>query len=141
MIDVVVADFGIRQLHARYIDALWRKDGAALARCYDEDGEWHIAGQSFRGRGEIAAGFERFVQPQHSVLMRIGVPLLDIGDGMATGRVYVTEDVKKVDGSSARNIGIYDDRYAGEGTMWRFLSRTWTMAYRGPLDLSDPYLI
>lgn len=140
MIDLVAADFGIRQLHARYVDALWRQDAEALARCYDEDGEWHIAGQHLRGRAEIAAAFARFVAPQERVLMRVGTPLLDIAGDIATGRLYVTEEVKKRDGSAARHIGIYEDRYAGEGAVWRFLSRSWTTLYRGAPDLSDPFL-
>lgn len=141
MSDLLNAEYGIRQLHARYIDALWRKDAAALAKCYDEEGEWNIAGLHMRGRDEIAAAFEKLIAPQHRVLMRIGVPLLDIGVGVATGRLYATEDVKRNDGTAARNIGIYEDRYAGEGPLWRFLSRSWTLVYKGAPDLSDPFLV
>ena len=44
MTDLVVADCAIRQLHARYIDAVWRKDIDAFVDCFAEDAEWKIGG-------------------------------------------------------------------------------------------------
>ena len=39
MTEFVIAESGIRQLHARYIDAVWRKDADAFANCFAEHGE------------------------------------------------------------------------------------------------------
>ena len=44
MSDFVAAEAGIRQLHARFVDAVWRKDADAFAECFAHDGEWKIAG-------------------------------------------------------------------------------------------------
>ncbi len=140
MIELLTAEFGIRQLQARYIDATWRKDGPAFAACWEEDAQWQIAGMHMRGRAEIAAAFDRLINLSHKVLMRIGTPTLDIGQGTATGRLYVTEYVKKLDGGSGTNIGIYHDRYAGEGVNWRFKSRLWNLVYKGPPDFSEAFL-
>ena len=52
--DFMIAECGIRQLHARAIDTVWRKDAAAFAACFAEKGEWKIAGVHMRGRAEIA---------------------------------------------------------------------------------------
>ena len=43
MTELYVADSGIRQLYARYIDAVWRKDADAFGKCFAENGEWKIS--------------------------------------------------------------------------------------------------
>jgi ketosteroid isomerase-like protein len=53
MSDFVSAEIGIPQLHARYVDAVWRRDFKAFADCFAEDAEWRIAGLILRTRKEI----------------------------------------------------------------------------------------
>lgn len=137
--DLFAADFGIRQLHGRYIDAVFRKDADSFVACFTEDAEWKIAGLHMRGRAEIARTFLKLTETAERVLMFIGMPVLDIGEKTATGRVYVTEYVKRLDGGMMRTIGTYYDRYAGEGTDWRFRSRHWNLHYRGAGDFSEPF--
>lgn len=139
MIGLLAADFGIRQLHGRYIDAVFRKDTEAFAACFTGDAEWKIAGMHMCGREEIAEAFVKLSAAAERVLMFIGMPVLDIGEGTATGRIYVTEYVKRLDGGLMRTIGTYYDRYVGEGTDWRFLSRHWTLHYRGAGDFSEAF--
>jgi len=140
MTDVLVADYAIRQLHARYVDAAWRKDVEALMDCFTEDAEWKIAGMHLHGRDLIGRTFKNLISTSERILMLLSLPVLQIGEGTASGRIYVTEIIKRPDGTAARTIGIYDDRYVGEGLTWRFLSRHWTIAYRGPADFSAPIL-
>jgi uncharacterized protein (TIGR02246 family) len=139
MSDYLVADSAIRQLHARYVDAVWRKDFAAFADCFAEDAEWKIAGLHVRGRIQIRTQFEKFITPSERVLMLLGMPILEVGSGTAYGRIHVTEYLKLADGRAARTIGVYYDRYADEGDRWRFRSRHWNLHYRGPPDLSAPF--
>ena len=139
MSDYLVADSAIRQLHARYVDAVWRKDFAAFADCFAEDAEWKIAGLHVRGRIHIRSQFEKFIAPSERVLMLLGMPILEVGSGTANGRIHVTEYVKLTDGRAARTIGVYYDRYVDEGDRWRFRSRHWNLHYRGPPDLSAPF--
>jgi len=140
MTEFVIADCGIRQLHARFVDAVWRMDAAAFAECFAEDAEWKIAGLHMRGRAEIGATFARLMATSARVLMCPGQPVLEVGEGTATGRVYITEYAKLRDGQTARTIGVYYDRYVGEGYRWAFRSRHWTLCYRGPADFSAPFL-
>src|ERR1700756_1908090 len=91
MTDFVAAGGGIRQLHARYIDAVFRKDYPAFGDCFTEDAEWRIAGMVLRGRPEITGLLERLMDTFHRVLMTFRTPILEVGDGVATGRTYVTE--------------------------------------------------
>lgn len=138
-VNILLADFAIRQLHARFNDAAWRKDAASFAGCFAEDGEWHIAGMHLRGRDEIGATFAKLIGYCERSLMLSGTPALNISPQQATGRTYVTEYMKKSDGTPLRTIGIYEDDYVGNGSHWVFRSRTWILCYRGPPDLSGPF--
>ncbi|MFA7586573.1 MAG: nuclear transport factor 2 family protein [Novosphingobium sp.] len=136
---ILEADYGIRQLHGRYIDAVFRKDAVSFGRCFTDDAQWKIAGRHFSGRDAIVEGFLALAGYAERVLMFVGMPVLDIGDGEATGRLPVTEYVKARDGSHMRTIGVYHDRYRGQGMEWRFHARDWTLYYRGPGDFSEPF--
>jgi len=136
MTEFVIADCGIRQLHARYIDAVWRKDIDAFGDCFAEDAEWKIAAMHMRGRAQIAATIARLLATCERVLMTPSAPVLEVGQGRATGRVHCVEYAKMMDGTSAMTIGIYYDRYLEEKDRWRFAWRHWALHYRGPADLS-----
>jgi uncharacterized protein (TIGR02246 family) len=138
MTDFLVAESGIRQLHARFVDAVWRKDAEAFGECFALGGEWKIAGMHMRGRAEIASQFANLLSVCDRVLIILGLPVLEVGDGVATGRLHATEYAKLGDGSSAMTIGVYYDRYVEEGGRWRFQWRHWGLHYRGPTDFSAP---
>lgn len=140
MTDSIVAECGIRQLHARFADAVARKDADAFAACFAQDGEWKIAGMHLRGRREISEAIARLLGYCQRVHLIVGTPLLDFGDGVATGRTAMTELAKRADGSSAMTLGTYYDRYVDEDGAWRFMRRHWTMHYNGPVDLSGPLI-
>lgn len=138
MTDFVTAESGVRQLYARCIDAVWRKDTAAFADCFTEDGEWKIAGRHLRGRAEIGNGFEELLSPNERVLMIFGPPLLQVGSGAAQGRCYVTEMIKRKDKMNASTIGTYYEHFVEQADQWRFQSRYFSLHYYGPADLSAP---
>lgn len=139
MTDLLTADFAIRQLHGRYVDAVFRKDAAAFADCWCEDADWKIGGRHFSGRAAVVAGFAELAGYAERVLMMLGMPSLEIREGEATGRIYVTELIKRMDGGHSRTVGVYYDRYRGEGLEWRFASRHWNLYYRGPGDFSEAF--
>jgi len=49
MTTLAEAQAGVRDLHARYTDATFRKDFDAFAGCFAEDAQWRISGRVFRG--------------------------------------------------------------------------------------------
>lgn len=134
--EFVLADSGIRQLHARFVDAVWRKDTEAYAACFAEDAEWKIATMHIRGRADIGSTFAKLMAACARVQMIPGMPVLEIGRGTATGRIQITEFAKMADGSSAMTLGVYYDRYVEDGDRWRFQWRHFGLHYRGPTDLS-----
>lgn len=139
MTDFVSAECGIRQLQARCIEAIWRKDAKAFANCFTEDGEWKIAGMHMRGRAEIEATFGKLLGLCERVHTQASTPILDVGDGVAFGRTYVSENAKLLNGQFAHTIGIYYERYAETPDGWKFTWRHWSLQYRGPNDFSAPF--
>ncbi len=136
MTDFIAADCGIRQLHARFADAVWRKDAEAFAECFSQDAEWKIATMHIKGKNEIGAFFDRIMGICARVRLIVGTPILEVGDGVASSRVSVTELAKMTDGSSAMTLGVYYDRYVEEGGRWCFSWRHFGLHYRGPIDFS-----
>ena len=130
------ADSGIRQLYARFADAVWRKDAVAGVDCFAEDAEWKLASLHFRGREEIGGAFAKLLGICDRIMLIQGTPVLEVGQGTATGRTPVTELTKMADGSSAMTMGIYYDRYVLQGDRWRFQWRHFGLHYRGPIDMS-----
>ncbi len=141
MIDLVAADYGIRQLHARFVEATWRMDGDSFAECFASDGEWKIAGMHMHGREEIGSTITRMLKTNYRrVLLNVGLTVLDEVDGQLLGRVPLSEFAQMLDGSSAMSIGWYHDWYVQEGSRWCYKKRHWNFQYRGPMDLSGAFL-
>ena len=139
MTDFQTAETAIRQLHARYADAVWRKDYAAFADCFTEDAQWRISGMVLRGREEITWNLKRLMPRFRRILMTFRTPILDVGDGHASGKTFVTEQSALVDGNPASTIGIYYERFVDQGDRWRCSWRLFQLHYMGPEDLSGPF--
>jgi ketosteroid isomerase-like protein len=135
------ADAGIRQLHARFSDAVWRQDAPAFGQCFARDGEWKIAQLHFRGREEIESKVPAMLAYCERITLITGQPVIELTDvGAAIGRLPMTELSKLKDGSSALTLDIYYDRYVKEDSRWRFAWRHWGLHYRGPIDLSAEFV-
>lgn len=139
MIDLQAAEFAIRQLHARYADALWRKDPQSFGDLFAEHGEWKVAGMHLRGREEIRGTFARFMAHTGRTLMTFRTPIVELVDGVLTSRTYVNENNKFADGQTADTIGIYYERFTREDGRWLFAYRHWNLYYIGPPDLSAQF--
>jgi ketosteroid isomerase-like protein len=140
MSQFVEAESAIRQLHARYIDAVWRQDPEAFGDCWTENANWKIVGSEMNGRGAIVAFFVNIMQNFDRVIQFFHPPILEIEDGAGAGRTYVTEHNAFKDGRRAFTIGLYHERYRRDADRWRFTWRFFDLFYMGPADLSKPFL-
>ena len=139
MPDMIQADFGIRQLHARFVDAVWRQDADEFAACWTQDGLWKIAGMEVRGRTALVDACRMMLGRCQKIHLICGLPILEAaGDGVI-GRINMTEFTTMPDQSSAMVIGWYHDRYAEEEGRWRFATRHWSFKYRGPPAMGGEY--
>jgi ketosteroid isomerase-like protein len=139
MSDFLVAEAGIRQLHQRYVDAVFRKDAEAFGNCFAADAEWRVGGRVLRGRDEIVAMMKGVFPQFRRILMTFRNPILEVGDGVASGRTYVTEQSLFADGRPFAPIGIYFEHFVDEGDAWRFKWRLFQTHYVGPPDLSGTW--
>jgi hypothetical protein len=140
MSDYSNAECGIRQLHGRFMDAVWRQDAACLADCFASNGSWKIAGMDMRGRDRIGADCGKLLGYCEKIQLIALPAILELEEGGAFGRVHMIEFAKMLDGSSAMSIGVYHDRYVEEDGLWRYASRHWSLKYRGPADLSAAFV-
>lgn len=129
----------VRELHARYTDAVWRKDFSAFAQCFSYDAEWRIGGLVLRGRQQIEETIEKILANFRRVLITFQSPILHIGKDGLTGRTYMQEQVARIDGTSSIAIGRYYENFLQEDGRWRFAWRLFERHYSGPLDLSGEF--
>ena len=129
----------IRDLHARYTDAVWRKDFAAFASCFTEDAQWRIGGLELRGRAEIGETIEKILGNFHKVLITFQSPILHVGNDGVSGRTYIQEQVVRTDGTANISIGRYYERFLLDDGRWRFSWRLFQRHYSGPADLSGEF--
>ena len=140
MPDFAAAETAIRQLHARYADAVWRQDTASFGECFAPDAEWRVGGQVMRGRGEITGFIECAFPLYRRIFMTFRTPIVALtGDGEAVARTYVSEQSLFADGTPYAPIGIYFDRASVIGGEWLFTWRMFQTQYSGPPDLSGEW--
>ncbi|MER6026220.1 LUD domain-containing protein [Streptomyces sp. NPDC001851] len=132
----------IEALRGEFTDAAMMRDRARLAALFTPDGVLRMPNVpvEFIGREEIRAGGERlqsqwdfFVQNSHPGTIRID------GD-TATGRTYIQEIARLLDGRSGLNFAIYHDTYRRTPEGWRFAERVYEVRYADttPLEGSAP---
>ncbi|MGI5327397.1 nuclear transport factor 2 family protein [Actinomadura nitritigenes] len=121
----------IEALRGEFSDSAMMRDRARLASLFTEDGALRMPDipVELLGREEIRAGGEAlqarwdfFVQTTHA-----GVIELD-GD-TATGRTYIQELFRTLDGVEGQNFAIYHDRYRRTPDGWKFAERVYEVRY------------
>ncbi len=140
MTDFVVAEAAIRQLHSRYVDAAFRKDFDAFGDCFVQDCEWRIGSYALKGRAEIVETFKGFAKNFRQILVTLRTPTLEVGDGVASGRTYLTEQNVLMDGTAHNPVGIYYEHFKDCGDRWRFTWRLFQTHYSGPPDMSGTFI-
>jgi uncharacterized protein (TIGR02246 family) len=139
MTDFLAAEAGIRELYARYTDAVFRKDADTFGELFTEDGEWRISGLVMRGRTNIANTIRALFPRYRRIVMNFRDPIIELGDGTANVRVYVSEQSMLADGTPYGPIGIYFDRCVEEEGRWRFAWRLFQTHYSGSPDMTGTF--
>jgi ketosteroid isomerase-like protein len=140
--DVIADRVEIEALRGEFTDAAMMRDRARLASLFTEDGVLRMPNIPVEliGREEIRAGGERlqaqwdfFVQNSHPGTIRLD------GDS-ASGRTYIHELARALDGRQGENFAIYHDRYRRTDDGWKFAERVYEVRYldTSPLAGSAP---
>ena len=140
MSDYADAICGIGQLHAHFVDAVFRQDFAEFADCFAKDGVWKIAGMTLDGREAIHAAATGLLSRCEKIQLIAQPPILSVHGHTAQGRQQMVELAKMPDGQGFLTIGVYHDTYVMEDGRWRFARRHWSMKYRGPTPLDGAFV-
>ena len=131
MTDAVQDELAVRDLTARFTDAVNRREPAALGRLFAEDGEWRVPGlEGAVGPAQAAdriegllTGFAHLVQLLHSGHVELA------GDE-ATATWYLTESAADGAGTAFTFTGVYRDRLRRTPQGWRFARREFSFLHR-----------
>jgi hypothetical protein len=138
--DRVIAEYAIRQLHARYADSVWRQDWETFGDCFQQDCEWKIGGVTLNGRTEIVHYMRKLFETKfRKLFITLRTPLLDVKKGTASGRTYMSAQNIMADGTTFCPFGVYFEHFVDEGDSWRFSWRLFQTLYAGPADLSGSF--
>ena len=126
-------ELAIRDLNARYIDAVNRYSADDWSATWAEDASWDLLGHEVEATWQGAMGSFEFA------LMMLNSGTLQVDGQRATGRWYLTEHLKPKDGDANMVLGVYDDEYSCESGSWLFTRRRYRILYQGAPDLSGNY--
>jgi uncharacterized protein (TIGR02246 family) len=132
-------EIAIRDLVARYADAVNRSDGNDWGATWAEDGLWSLMGMESQGRENIVQFWLGAMAGFKFAIHMNGSGALNIAGDSATGRWYLTEYTCDLEGNAATILGVYDDQYIKTDGSWLFKERLYQVMYMGPADLSGDY--
>jgi len=138
MIDIQ-DELAIRELNARYIDAVNRVDVESWQATWAEGGVWNLLGNEVRGRAAVAKFWQGAMAQFEFALMALNSGTLEKRGGVVSGRWYVTEYLRPTSGGGRMVLGVYRDRYVKEAGAWKFEQRVYHALYQGSCDLSGAY--
>jgi ketosteroid isomerase-like protein len=135
----VIADrVEIEALRGEFSDAAMMRDYDRLATLFTPDGALRMPNipvelsgpDQIRGWGDrVPEIVDYLIQTTHA-----GVIVLD-GD-VATGRAYMQELARALDGRNEMNFAIYHDRYRRTPDGWKFTERVYDVRYRDQTPLN-----
>lgn len=130
-------DRALRDLVARFSDAVVSADADTFRSLWAPDGRWTIASPmngDFDGQDAVAAGFASLMDGWEFLVQTPQYGLLTLDGDQATGRWLVHETGRSTADDGQTNYGLYHDRYTRAADGWRFARRDYRYVL---LDTSD----
>jgi hypothetical protein len=128
-------ELAIRNLLARYGDAVCRRDAAGWVATWSADCTWDLGGgRVTHGRDETFALWQKSLAKYPWVAQLPASGTVAVIDGVVRGSWYVLELNHLADGSGVMHLGHYDDTYVRDEGEWRFGVRRFHLVYRGAMD-------
>ncbi|GAA2332508.1 LUD domain-containing protein [Streptomyces kunmingensis] len=128
----VIADrVEIEALRGEFTDAAMMRDRPRLASLFTPDGVLRMPNIPVEqvGREEIRAGGEE-LQSQWDFFVQTTHPgTIQLDGDTATGRAYIQELARALDGRQGLNYAVYHDRYRRTDEGWKFAERVYEVRY------------
>ena len=132
-------ELALRNLMARYADAVNRHDADAWVATWAEDGVWNLLGNPVSGRDNILALWLQMMGSFEFALMLPSSCLFQVNGDSASGHWYLHEYTRDLQGTATTVLSRYLNTYVKQGGQWLFQSRHYSFIYNGPADLSGTY--
>jgi uncharacterized protein (TIGR02246 family) len=116
----------IRQLVARYADAVNCRDGEAWSATWSTDGVWDLGSRHAEGREAIVEQWRASMATFDTVIQLVHQGTIHVDGDAASGRWYLHEESMRA-GTRARYFGMYDDAYRKTADGWRFVRRRYSL--------------
>ena len=131
-------DLAVRNLTARYCDAVVRFDTELFASCWVTHAEWVVPNvATTAGREKIVRLFTKLRGGYRLCIQELLSGVIEVGEGSGVdARWQIRELQWRSDGATVCVIGVYTDRVVFDDGAWRFARRQFDVLYRGPADLS-----
>ncbi|GGV42705.1 nuclear transport factor 2 family protein [Streptomyces spectabilis] len=133
----------IEALRGEFTDAAMMRDRPRLASLFTPDGALRMPNIPVEqvGREEIRAGGE-LLQSQWDFFVQTTHPgTIQLDGDTATGRAYIQELGRALDGRQGLNYAVYHDRYQRTAEGWKFAERVYEVRYldTSPLAGTAPH--
>ena len=135
-LQAVADELAIRNLVARYSDAVGRRDEEAWSDTWTDDGTWQVGPMRASGRVEVVKTWSRLMDLFQFVTQVPQYGLLELAGDAASGRWHVVELGWPKQGAPSYTLGCYEDSYRRTDAGWRFSERRFQIVYTGAPDLS-----
>ena len=126
----------VRNLVARYADAIASRDLDAWVATWAEQCEWSVLGTSRSGRAGVLERLEELLGGLDFVVQIASGGIVELEGDRGRGRWTVTEHGRFASGDPLFTLGVYDDQYIREDGRWCFSKRVFHAIYIGPPDMS-----
>lgn len=137
----LVADqLALRDLMAKYCDAVNRGDGESWIATWAPDASWNLLGTLVNGREQILELWQQMMAGFEFVVMMPSSCQFHIDGDTASGHWYLQEFSRAQDGAGNTLLSRYTDRYTKHNDQWLFSHRDYVFIYNGAADLSGNYL-
>ncbi|WP_406224229.1 LUD domain-containing protein [Streptomyces canus] len=133
----------IEALRGEFTDAVMMRDRPRLAALFTPDGALRMPNIPVEqiGREEILAGGERLQSQWDFFVQNTHPGTIQLDGDTATGRAYIQELARTLDGREGLNYAVYHDRYQRTEEGWRFAERVYEVRYldTSPLAGTAPH--
>jgi ketosteroid isomerase-like protein len=127
----------IEALRGEFTDCAMMRDRPRLAALFTDDGVLRMPNVPIElvGPEEIRAGGEKLQEQWDFFVQTYHPGTIQLDGDVATGRAYIHELARMLDGRQGLNYAIYHDRYRRTPGGWRFAERVYEVRYVDPTPL------
>ena len=132
----------IEALRGEFTDSVMMRDYDRAASLFTHDGALRMPNVPVElvGQEQIRAWGERVPQLVEFLVQNTHPGSIRLDGDTASGRAYMSEVIRLLDGTSEVNYAIYHDRYQRTADGWKFTERVYEVRYHdtSPLAGSAP---